>query len=337
MLPWTGGGRSWWLQRRAVARTLSEEARQADVWHTGVGLGLFDVNALAWQVGARHARGLRVLCLDSDPAAMLAASGGLGRLRAPILRAQLRRHAAASDLTIFIGAGVEAEYGRFARASLRTHAVWLRDDELADEDGVAAKFAALAREPHVTALLATRLTAWKGVDDALVALTKRPEELASLHIDVLGEGRELPRLRQLAARLGLEGRVRFLDPVPYGGPFFSLLRSYPLALVPTRGLEEARIVYDAAASGCVLVHSRTPTLEAALAGLPLRFAHTPSDPDDLAATLVRALSARASWPQAAQAGITFVRGRTIDEMHRERAKTLAVLRAERRPITGAAV
>lgn len=325
-LPWTGGARSWWLRAPAVARVLAEEARHAAVWHAGVGLGLHDVNALAFRTGLRHARGLRVLCLDSDPAAMLAASGGLGRLRAPLLRASLARRAAAADFVIFVGRGAEDVYGAHARASIRTHAVWLRDDDLADADGVARKFDALSPGDPVPAILATRLAAWKGVDDVLVALSRRRESLRAIRLDVIGEGRELPKLRQLAERLGLAERVRFLDPVPYGPPFFSLLRGYALALVPTRGLEEARIVYDAAASGCVLVHSRTATLEAALEGLEPRFSHAPGDPDDLAATLERALSARATWPKAARAGLARMRGRTIDEMHRERAKALAALR-----------
>ena len=53
-----------------------------------------------------------------------------------------------------------------------------------------------------------------------------------------------------------------------GEPFFSLLRQYHLALVPTQGTEEPRVAFDALASGCVLVHSNTPTLSAALE--PLR-------------------------------------------------------------------
>lgn len=327
-LPWTGGARSWWISAARVARVLAEEAPGASVWHAGVGLGLFDLNALAFRIGLRHSSGLRVLCLDSDPAAMLEQSGGLARLRAPLVRNSLRRRTQAADLVIFVGRGAEQSFGRAAKASIRTHAVWLCNDDLADPDGVSRKFAALRENDPVPAILATRLAAWKGVDDAIEALARRREALAPIRLDVIGEGSELARLRRLVERLGLGDRVRFLDPVPYGAPFFSLLRGYALALVPTRGLEEARILYDAAASGCVLVHSKTSTLEAALDGLEPRFRHEPGNPDDLARALEAALSARAAWPEAARAGLARMRGRTIDEMHRERAKALAMLRSE---------
>jgi len=86
------------------------------------------------------------------------------------------------------------------------------------------------------------------------------------------------------------------------------------------------VVYDAAASGCVLLHSATSTLETALAPLSLRWSFRPGDPQDLARALGEAFAQRSLWAQAARASIEWMRGRTIDEMHAVRAAALAEAR-----------
>lgn len=332
-LPWNGTRRQWLLRHRHITRILAEEAEASTVWHTTCSLGLWDLTTTSFAAG-RHCPGLRVLCLDSDPAAMAARSGWSGVWKAPLIRAGLRRRVASADTTIFVGTGPYAEYARYARHAIRTGAVWLREGEVASDDEVHAKADELLKGP-VRMVLASRLTAWKGVDDVLDALDYIGSRLPDWTLDVIGEGPEKGRLQRRAGRSPHRSRIRFCAPIPYGPTFFSALRRYHLALIPTRGPEEARIVFDAAAAGCALVHSGTPTLCDALGPLRRRWIFEPGNPHSLADALKRAIGARTLWPEAWLDGLTFMRGRTIDEMHRIRFDELASLRNRRQPYEGA--
>lgn len=327
-LPWNGTRWQWLLRYRRILRILAEEAAGATVWHTTCSLGLWDLTTASFAAG-RHCPGLRILCLDSDPAAMAAQSGWGGAWKAPVVRAGLRRRVASADATIFVGTGSHAEYAGHARHAIRTGAVWLLEGELADANEINAKADMLPENP-VQMVLASRLTAWKGVDDVLEALDHVGSRLPDWTLDVIGDGPEERRLQLRARRSVHRSRIRFCAPVPYGPAFFSVLRRYHLALVPTRGQEETRIVYDAAAAGCALVHSGTSTLCDALALLGRRWTFEPGNSRSLADALERAIGARSLWREAWLDGLAFMQGRTIDEMHRIRYDALASLR-NRRP------
>ena len=323
ILPWSGGSRRWLLQYPAIRAALIEEARQATVWHTTCSQNLWDLTTLSYEVGRRYAKGMQVFCLDSDPAAMLEKSGGWSALKAGLIRSRFNRRVAEADATIFVGSGVEQRYGHLARRSVLTKAVWLQDGDVANEEEVKRKFQKSGSEP-TRIIVPTRLEAWKGVDDAIQALTALGDQIPPWTLDVMGEGSQKERLVSLARNHTQQ--IRFLAPVPYGPQFFEQLRSYHIVLVPTRGLEEARIIYDAAASGCVLIHSRTATLEAALCGLEPRWSFEPGNPSSLSSTIMSALAERAHWVEAGLAGVAFMQGQTIEEMHRVRAEFLGSIK-----------
>ncbi len=271
---------------------------------------------MSYQAGVRYAKGLKILCLDSDPASMLEQSGLRGAWKGKLVRTRYERWAAQADATIFVGSGVSESYGRFARRSITTNAVWLQKGELADEAATAAKY----EDPQETVRMAipSRLTAWKGVDDVILALPEIAGQLGPVQLDVIGEGPEKPRLVSLAKES--KHMIRFLPSVPYGQPFFTLLRSYHVILAPTRALEEARIVYDAAASGCVLIHSATKTLGSALQGITRRWTFQPASQQSIQSAILAAFRARSQWGAAALEGIAYMKERTIDEMHAIRSR-----------------
>lgn len=323
-LPWSGGWRSLPLRLSAVKAALIEEARRTSVWHTCCSINLWDLTTVSYKVGRRYTKGIRVLCLDSDPAAMLENSGGWAARKAGIIRSQYEHWVAEVDATIFVGAGVEQSYGNFARHSVLTGAVWLQDGDLVNEEETKRKFQSPSEIVRI--VVPTRLMAWKGVDDVIHALTALGDRIPPWELDVIGEGPEKNRLLSLAR--DYTKQIHFLDPLPYGPQFFERLRSYHLVLVPTRGLEEARIAYDAAASGCVLIHSRTTTLEAALNGLEPRWSFEPGNIQSLTSTIVSTFTERSRWTEAGLAGIAFMQGRTINEMHRLRSEFLRSLRRD---------
>jgi glycosyltransferase involved in cell wall biosynthesis len=316
LLPWNGDRRTLPLCAARVYRVLAQEAATATVWQDLVSTDWFDLVWLAHKAGQRHARGARLLSVDSDPAAILATSQGpTAKLQSTFIRRRDARWTRQADGVIFIGKGPTDTYGRFARKSITTTSVFLKKQDLADEAEVTPKFSD-ANEP-VRLLVGARLMPWKGVDDVLLALSALHDQIGTVHLDIVGEGPENGRLEKLAATS--RHTIRFMPFTAYGEPYFKMLRSYHVVFAPTRALEEGRIIYDAAASGVVLVHSATSTHESALAAHPQRWSFAPGDVADLQKTLLDVFASRPRWGAAALAGIEFMAGRTIDQMHARRA------------------
>ncbi|HEY9833669.1 MAG TPA: glycosyltransferase [Stenomitos sp.] len=316
-LPWNGGNRSWPLQYPAVRAALIEEARDASVWHTACGINLWDLTTLSYEIGCLYAKGIRVYCLDSDPVSMIEKSGSWSGFKASLVDSQIKRRVADADATLFLGVGVEKKFGSLARRSIANQAVWLQQEDVANEEDVKRKFQQSSDEP-IRMFLPVRLEAWKGADDVIQSLIEIGDQLPPWQLDIMGAGSYKEQLVSLARNH--TDKIRFLDPVPYGPIFFERLRSYHLVFVPTRGLEEQRVAYDAAASGCVLIHSSTLTLETSLSGLQPRWSFEPGNVSQLSDAIATTIASRSRWTEAGLAGVAFMQGRTIDEMHRSRAE-----------------
>lgn len=318
LLPYTGN-REYYLAFPQILRILMRAAGASSVWHTGCSTQLLDLTTASFYIGRFFAPRLRVLCLDSDPASMMENSGTWKRWKAPIIRARYRKWAREVDATIFVGSGAENTYGRFSRKSVTTGAVWLNEGDLADEDSTMRKFD-LAEGDVIRISLPTRLHEWKGVDDVLAALKNVRDSLPAWHLDIIGEGPLKAELQRQAKLLG--ENVSFLGEIDYGEPFFSKLKTYHIVIVPTRGIEEARIAYDAVASGCVLLHSGTPTLKKAMQEVPTRWQFEPGNVQSLASALLTIFEQKKVWKTAALQGLGAMRGRTIEEMHKVRSSFL---------------
>lgn len=247
LLPCDGSGRSWIKNQHRVKEVLIREARVSDVWHTTISLRVWDLTHMSYEVGRQHAPGLRVFVMDGDAVSMLRGSGRLSRLKSYLVQRQLIHRLQDADMSIFVGQGIHDTYAKYAKQSVMTNAVWLTNGEIADPAEVSQRFQDL-RTPRL--VLPTRLTAWKGVDDAIRAVGILGDQLGPFHLDIVGEGDVKQDLIKLVKREGLENRIQFLPSVAYGEPFFRFLRNYHMVLAPTRALEETRIVYDAAANGC---------------------------------------------------------------------------------------
>lgn len=316
-LPWNNGQRSWLWRYWAVKQVLIEEARDASVWHCVCTPRLWDVTTVSYEVGKRYAKGIRVYCLDSDPVSLLKGFGDWRALTSGLVDRQIKRRTADSDATIFVGTGVQQRYEQYCQHSLGTQAFWLKNEDLASKEDISRKFQNITTET-IRMVLPVRLEAWKGADDVIEALMALGDRIPSWTLDIMGEGPYKSHLVSLAAKYS--DRIRFIDPVPYGSPFFEKLRSYHIVFVPTRGLEEQRVAYDAAASGCALVHSKTVTLENSLSGLEPRWRFEPGNIESLANTIDQSIAERSRWLDAGLAGLNYMQGKTIDEMHRIRSE-----------------
>ena len=321
-LPIGAGRRDFWLKLPQLWRFLRKEAAASEVWQTCCSIAWIDMTHLSWSAGRAARGGLHVLDLDSDTAAMIRKSGGSAR-KANHVEARYKRWTADADMTVMVGEGVEQVYGPFTRRIVQTPAVWLQAGDLASEAETRAKFADPAEPLRIA--LPSRFSPWKGIDDTIEALCKIGDQLPPWQLDIIGEGEGAAGLHALAKG---EPRIRFLPPLRYGDPFFAALRTYHLVIAPTRALEQTRIVFDAAASGAVVMHSNTPTLMDAMKDVRT-WTFPPGDVDGIGEALLASVADRREWLGAALGGIQAMQGRTIATMHRIRHAVLQELRANR--------
>jgi len=120
--------------------------------------------------------------------------------------------------------------------------------------------ASIDRAPRVlTVARLVREHAYKGIDTLLAAWARVRDEVPEAELVVVGDGSDRPRLQQEAARLGLDGSVRFMGQLNDQGLAEAYRRAQVFAM-PAR----TRVGRDAEGEGFGLVF-----LEAAAAGLPV--------------------------------------------------------------------
>jgi glycosyltransferase involved in cell wall biosynthesis len=138
------------------------------------------------------------------------------------------------------------------------HASWVDEEMVIDRGRAGLVWDRKENSNPLTLLFAGRLIHEKGLDDLLKAI----EDLSSIHLDVIGNGELEPLVSAIASTTG---KVRLLEPIPYGPRFFELLRSYHAIVVPSRTDEQPRIVYDAFSQAIPVIGTETAGLKACVA------------------------------------------------------------------------
>jgi glycosyltransferase involved in cell wall biosynthesis len=201
-----------------------------------------------------------------------------------------------------------------------TPATWINDaDILADAEAERDWEGKLGAEVP-SLLFAGRLVPDKGIDVLSQALRLLDERGVRLRVDVIGEGPRRAACVELQRSLRTV-QLSLLDPVPYGKPFFDLLRRHHAVVVPSLSDEQPRLVFDAFAQALPVLASRTDGLAANVVEGKNGWLFEPGDPPALARTLERAADLHALRGMGL-AALASARGLTHREMHRTRCRIL---------------
>jgi glycosyltransferase involved in cell wall biosynthesis len=215
-----------------------------------------------------------------------------------------------------------------------TPATWLNEEWILEEDQAVAAWD--AKEGPVRLLFVGRLLRDKGVPQLLSAIRSTAEAGTDVEFSIIGSG----PLRDecIAAARSLTGRatVTVLDEVPYGEPFFDLVRGYDAVLVPSVSDEQPRIAYDAFSQAVPIIGSATGGIcEVVEPGVTGRLS-PPNDVDALTESIIWAGRNRPALREMGLRGPARVRHSTHQAMHRNRHKLLLeALRARREAATSA--
>lgn len=210
-------------------------------------------------------------------------------------------------------------------ACLVDPAVWYDADQIETEAGLAMRHAARAGQvPRV--IFPSRMIAEKGVQTVLAGIealsARHPGQTGILQIDMIGDGAMAETCRRFAETHQGAATVRFLDPVPYGAPFFALIRDYDALLVANRKAEQPRILYDGFSQGLPGIVARTSGTLAVVEDGVTAAMFDVDDAEGLADAFEALIAAPERFRAYGQTALARAQSFTHEGMHEKRAAFL---------------
>jgi glycosyltransferase involved in cell wall biosynthesis len=142
-----------------------------------------------------------------------------------------------------------------------------------------------------------------------------------VRVDIIGEGGLRQSCEDSAAAFS-SVQLSVLDPVPYGAPFFNLLRGYHALLIPSLSDEQPRVVFDANAQAVPVIGSDTPGLRPHVEDGRTGWLIDSGRPEILAAMVESAISDPQKLRSMGMASLAATRGYTHVAMHCTRSHIL---------------
>jgi glycosyltransferase involved in cell wall biosynthesis len=255
--------------RHQLRTTLREAMRDASIVQCGYGGHPVPLGQVAWPLAGAAGK-KRIWVFDGgDPFPQWEFHART--IRNPIKRmarlAQLRRFeqfcakaVAEADLVFAHNSSVVDRFKNSWHAGCHQfHRSFVTPELLIDEQHLARRQQALRdRSKPLKLIAAGRQIAIKGTDHVLRALAAARKRGADVELDVLGEGEDLARFKQLAQDLGLDGAVRFHNAVPYGPRLFEEWESRHCLIVTNLTSEFSRNLLLGMARGLPLITYDNP-------------------------------------------------------------------------------
>jgi glycosyltransferase involved in cell wall biosynthesis len=201
-----------------------------------------------------------------------------------------------------------------------TPAVWVNEANILKSELAAVIWEKKVLEP-VHLLFAGRLTFAKGTDTLLTALNLLERQNVNIRIDVIGSGEDRNKLLGAAAQFRSVS-LRVLEPIPYGQPFFDLLKGYHAVVIPSLTDEQPRIVFDANSQAVPVIASDTPGLQPHVDHGKTGYLISKGDHQALARAMFDANSNGHELQRLGLAALSAVQGITHKAMHKQRAELI---------------
>lgn len=205
-------------------------------------------------------------------------------------------------------------------SSYVTPAVWINEADILDDAIAEVSWQQKAASP-VRMLFAGRLTANKGVDVLLAALRVLDDWGVKAQVDIIGQG-DRRQICEQAMGTFRQTHLSVLDPVPYGPPFFELVRGYHALLLPSLTDEQPRVIFDVNSQAVPVLASDTPGIRPHVDHGRTGWLFSRGDAELLASAMEHAIASPQELRGMGMAALAATRGRTHVAMHRNRSQIL---------------
>jgi glycosyltransferase involved in cell wall biosynthesis len=257
--------RQFWRAYPRLRAVCNRLAAQSQVVHCGIN-DLWQPYSLEGFYAARRCGTTAVFVLDGDALTRLkdlaAGQGLLQRCRTSVYCAIYyriaRRAVARADLALLKGQSLIERYGPFARNARSFFDTSYSSADIVDGQTVECKYREVLAGAPLRCLYLGRLMDYKGIDFAIKAVAAASGQGVPVTFDIIGDGPEEKRLRQVAADAGAGPAVRFLGPRVYGPDLLREIRSYHVMFFTSLAEETPRALFDGMAGGCALLGFAIP-------------------------------------------------------------------------------
>jgi glycosyltransferase involved in cell wall biosynthesis len=162
-----------------------------------------------------------------------------------------------SKISFVVGDELFDRYGHISKSNVeKIDACWIARKDIMSVESLTAKIDDFKKRPNVRICYASSLTPIKNPMILIEIAQILKDEDINFNMDIFGLGPLRQEMEESVARHGLEKIVRFRGHVMYGQNFFNELARNDVILVPNRGGEQPRIIFDAFANGCIVVGSK---------------------------------------------------------------------------------
>lgn len=197
----------------------------------------------------------------------------------------------------------------------------LDDEFLINEEVIQQKRSTVDSRP-LRFILAGRLIPDKGIHVLMNAIQDLSDQGVKANIDVMGSG-ELEQLcRDVAAKSLGSVVFSFVETVPYGKPFFDLISTYDVLILPNLSQEQPRIVLDAFGQGLSIIASDTEGLKTICKHQHNGILFKTGDAKALAQAITYAVNHPSEMLNMGLSGLKFAQTKTHQRMHEDRATFL---------------
>ena len=257
----------------------------------------------------------------------------LRRWQAAVIEALNRWTISLADIAFFTHEGYLHDLmPRHAERGHVIHASWIDEAIVLSDAAAQARWQARTSDgaPVLRLLFAGRLQEDKGLHVLFDALQRlRSAGRVRVQVSIIGSGDLEAACREQAKLSDERVQLEVLEPVPYGEPFFALLRRFDAVLVPSLADEQPRIVYDAYSQALPVLASATPGLQTCVADGVNGRLFAPADAQALADTIGWAAENPSALHDMGIAALATARATTHQGMHRRRHALIARVLAER--------
>jgi len=203
---------------------------------------------------------------------------------------------------------------------------WISEERVVPADELEAEWE--GREGPIRIISVARLIPEKGIHTIINAVKHFDKDATDasdppeLQLDLIGSGPLEQDCRDLADSHKGRIKVRFLDPVPYGDPFFNLIRSYDGLLVANKTAEQVRVVFDAFSQGLPMISTATAGMSGVIDDDRTGYLFGIDDHEDLASVFGKMIGQRAKMREMGRAAREEALANTHQKMHRDREEFL---------------
>ncbi len=227
----------------------------------------------------------------------------------------------AADLRLFTSAAYLRDF--LPPGALRayvTPATWIDDQWVLSDAEAAATWN--SKSGPVRLLFAARLIPQKGVAELLEAARSAGQIDTELDLTVVGEGPLRGDCLQASREATGHVRLSVQRPVPYGLPFYSLVRSHDAVVVPSLSDEQPRVLFDALSQAVPVIGSDTGGIREVVEPEKMGRLVPPGDVKSLAEAMIWASRNRTTLRTMGLRGLNAVRDRTHRAMHQRRGEII---------------